>query len=84
VDDAGKLIVCNSASNITITVPNSVFSAGANIDVVNINTGTVTIAGAGGVTVNATPGLKLRTQYSGASLVLYGTNTWLLLGDLAA
>ena len=40
------------------------------------------IAGASGVTVNGTPGLKLRTQWSVASLVKRGTDSWVLFGDV--
>jgi hypothetical protein len=39
---------------------------------------------ASGATVNGTPGLKLRAQYSTASLVCLAADTYLLVGDLAA
>jgi hypothetical protein len=48
-----------------------------------LGAGQVTVA-ASGTTVNATPGLKLRAQYSAASLIVTGTNTFLLVGDLSA
>ena len=44
----------------------------------------VTVAAANGATINATPGLILRAQYSAASLIKYATNTWVLVGDLEA
>ena len=40
------------------------------------------MAGATGVTVNATPSLVLRAQYSAATLFKRATDTWLLTGDL--
>jgi hypothetical protein len=42
--------------------------------------GTIT----GNVTINGTPGLKLRTQYSSATLIKRGSNRWVALGDLTA
>ena len=39
---------------------------------------------AAGVTILRTPGLKLRTTYSSATLTKVATDTWLLAGDLSA
>lgn len=85
--DLGKLISLSNASTITVTVPanSSVpFAVGAQINLVQIGAGQVVVAGAGGVTVNATPGLKCRAQYSYATLIKRATDTWDLLGDLSA
>ena len=87
ISDLAKLIVVNSSSTANITVPadNTVnFNVGDRIDFVTINTGLVTFIAGGGVTVNGTPGLNLRTQYSGATLVKLATNTWVAMGDLKA
>jgi hypothetical protein len=46
------------------------------------NTGQVTVAGAGGVTINGNPGLKLRAQWSSATLIKRAENTWVLVGDI--
>jgi hypothetical protein len=81
------LIEVDSASATTITIPtNSVvaFPVGTSIDVLQIGAGQVTIAGDSGVTVNGTPGLKLRTQWSSATLFKRAENTWVVLGDLTA
>ena len=43
-----------------------------------------TVKPAGGVTINATPGLKLRAQWSYATLIKRATDTWVLVGDLSA
>ena len=87
ISDLAKLIVVNSSSTANITVPadDTVnFNVGDRIDFVTINTGLVTFIAGGGVTVNGTPGLNLRTQYSGATLVKLATNTWVAMGDLKA
>ena len=71
---------------VTITVPadSSVnYPVGTSIDILRTNTGEVTIAGSG-ATVNATPGLKLRAQWSSATLFKRAANTWVLFGDLKA
>lgn len=83
--DAGKLVTLNNASAIALTVPlnSSVdFAVGTRIDLLQLGAGQVTVAGTGGVTVNSASGLKLRTQYSGATLEKIGTNTWVIFGDV--
>lgn len=85
--DDGKIIECSSSSALTLTVPanNDVaFPVGTQIMLIQTGSGQLTVAGAGGVTVNATPGLKLRTQWSAATLLKRATNTWLLTGDVTA
>jgi hypothetical protein len=82
-----SLIEVASSSATTITIPTNssvAYPIGTSIDVLQTSTGQVTIAGAGGVTVNATPGLKLRTQWSGATLFKRAENTWVVYGDLSA
>ena len=44
----------------------------------------VTVTGATGVTVNATPGQKLRAKYSAGTAILYSGDTWLVVGDLSS
>jgi hypothetical protein len=85
--DQGKLVELSNASSITLTVPlNSsvAYPTGTQINLLQTGAGQVTVAGAGGVTVNATPGLKLRAQWSSATLIKRGTDTWVLVGDLSA
>lgn len=84
--DHTKLVTLSNASAITLTVPpNSsvAFAVGSVIDLAQIGAGQVTVAQGSGVTINSTPGLKLRAQYSGATLRKRATDTWLLFGDLA-
>ena len=46
--------------------------------------GQITVVPVSGVTINSTPGLKVRTQWSAATLLKRAENTWVLIGDLAA
>ena len=87
LSERDSMIEVSSSSATTITIPTNsavAFPIGASIDIAQISTGQVTIDGAGGVTVNATPGLKLRTQWSTATLFKRGENSWLVYGDLTA
>ena len=82
-----NMIEVSSSSATTITIPTNATLAlpvGTSIDILQTNTGQVTIAGAAGVTVNGTPGLKLRTQWSSATLFKRATDTWVVMGDLSA
>ena len=82
-----SLIEMSSASAMTLTIPTDAtlnFPIGTTLDILQTSTGQVTIAGAGGVTVNATPGLKLRTQWSSVTLLKRAANTWVAFGDLMA
>jgi hypothetical protein len=83
--DNGRLVTLNNAAAITVTVPlNSsvAYATGAIVNLQQIGAGQVTIAGASGVTINGT-GTALRAQWSAASLVKTGTDTWTVIGDLA-
>jgi hypothetical protein len=72
-----------SANNLTVplnaTVP---YAIGTKITVVQTGSGQTTIAPTGGVTINGTPGLKLRAQWSAVTLVKRAENTWVAFGDL--
>ena len=82
--DAGKLITVDSASNLDVTVDGSLdLAVGQRIDLLRLGTGAVTVV-ASVATVNGTPGLKLRAQYSAATLLCVATDVYVLLGDLAA
>jgi 2-keto-4-pentenoate hydratase len=85
--DAGKLLTFDTTGSVNVVIPASssvAFATGTHIDVARLNTGTVTITGATGVTVNATPGTKLRARYSVGTMVLYAGNTWLVAGDVSS
>ena len=82
-----SMIECNKATGFTVTIPansTTAFPVGTSIDLLQVGAGQITIAGAVGVTVNATPGLKLRAQWSSATLFKRATDTWVVMGDLSA
>lgn len=82
--DKNKLVTLNNSSAIALTVPaNSsvAYAVGSQINIQQIGTGQVTVAGASGVTVNGT-GLKLRSRWSAATLIKTATDTWTIVGDL--
>ena len=79
----------SSASAVTLSIPTDAtlnFPIGTSIDILQTGTGQVTIAAVtpGTTTVNATPGLKLRTTWSSATLFKRAANTWVVFGDLTA
>ena len=86
--DDGKLITCDNASAITFTVPpNSsvAFGIGTQINVMQLGAGQVTIAAGAGVTLRSS-GSKLKThsQYAVATCCKIATDTWVVIGNLAA
>ena len=88
LSDLAKMVTMDNASAMTLTVPTNAshgFAIGDRIDILRKGSGTLTVQGAdGSVTVNATPGLKIRAQWSSATLIKLDTNTWVLIGDLQA
>jgi hypothetical protein len=88
LSDAGRLVTLNAAAGtISVTVPpNSsvAFPTGTHVDVARLGNAAVRVTGATGVTINATPGINLRAQYSAGTVILYAGNTWLLVGDLSS
>jgi hypothetical protein len=87
LNERDTIIEVSNGTAKTVTIPtnaNVAYPVGTTIDIIQTGTGQITIAGQGGVTVNATPGLKLRTQWSSATLLKRGTDTWLVFGDLTA
>ena len=80
--DASKLVTLSNSSAITLTIPSATFTTGQQINIQQIGAGQVTVQGDGTSTFTGT-GTKLRTQYSAATIVCTGTNTFTLIGDLA-
>ena len=87
MSDVDKLVTMENSSASTITIPpNSslAFPVGSTrIDIARLGLGSVTIVPGSGVTVRRTASLALRLQYSMATLIKIGIDTWLLAGDLA-
>ena len=80
--DSGRLVEMSAGGTLTITDSSS-FPAGFTCDILQTGASQVTIAGTS-FTPNATPGLKLRTQWSSATLIKRALNSWVVLGDLSA
>jgi hypothetical protein len=80
--DSDKIIEMSGGGTFTIADSSS-FPVGFTVDVLQTGSSQVTIAGSG-FTPNATPGLKLRTQWSSATLIKRALNSWVVLGDLSA
>jgi hypothetical protein len=81
--DAGIALICSANVAMTVTIPQNVLAVGAYLDIVQIGAGQISFTAASGVTLNATPGFRTRARYSVVSLLQYGTNAWILAGDLA-
>lgn len=89
-DNRNKLVTASNAAAQTYTIPlNSsvAFPTGSSINIIQIGAGQVTIQGASGVTVASTGATatapKLRAQYSAATLIKVGTDSWYVIGDIA-
>lgn len=80
--DRGKLVSFSNSGNTVVTIPLESlinFDIGTEIFLLNVGTGTVTIQGASGVSLNAEGGLtSLSTQWSGAILIKRAANSWVL------
>ena len=77
------MIQLTNSGAINITVNGGLgLTAGQSIDFLRFGTGTVTFNGS--ATIRYTPGLKLRDQYSAATLFCVSTDTYALIGDLSA
>lgn len=87
ISDRDDLIEINNASANTFTIPpNSsvAFPIGSSMNILQTGAGQTTLTPGVGVTINGTPGLKLRTQWSSATLIKRGTDAWIAIGDLSA
>jgi hypothetical protein len=85
-DDKNKMLVCNNASAVTITVPDAIFTYDTDdvveVHVMQVGAGQVSVVGGGSQTVNTADTLNIRGQFSLASLMLYEADTWVMYGDL--
>lgn len=86
--DASKLIEISNAGGVNLNIPVDAsvdFPIGTQISVLQTGVGQVAIQAVDGLTttINGTPGLKLRAQWSAATLIKRGINLWVVTGDLA-
>lgn len=80
--DVDKLLVVDSASTVSITVPpNSSVSinTGRYLTIVQVGVGQVQLSAGVGVTLNGRT--KLRAQYSSATLLKRASDSWVFMGD---
>ena len=77
-------MLVGSANNLTVPLNASVaFPVGTQIHIVQTGSGQTTVVATAGVTINTATTLKLRAQWSAATLMKRAENTWVLVGDLA-
>ena len=86
--DDGKLVTCDNAASIALTIPpNSsvAYGIGTQINIMQLGAGTVTITAGAGVTLRSA-GSKLKTdaQYAVATCAKIATDTWVVVGNLKA
>lgn len=79
--DRDKLVTLSNASANTLTIPNGIFSVGQSVNIQQIGAGQTTIQNDGTTSFTGT-GTKLRAQYSAATIICTGTNTFTVVGDL--
>lgn len=85
--DAGKHVRMNvgSANNLTVPPNSSVaFPTGTVITGIQKGAGQTTLVAGSGVTLNATPGLKIAAQWGSFGLVKVDTDVWDVMGRLSA
>jgi|SRR5690606_24380812 len=83
--DAFKMVIMDNAGTNTITVPPNAdvaFPANTRIDLGQDGAGQTTIVAGAGVTIRTPETLKLRKQWSKASLIRRAADVWDLVGDL--
>lgn len=82
--DRGKLVEFENTGSITLTIPTNAaapFEIGDRIDILLASTGTLSIVGDSGVTLNAEGDLTtLASQWTRATLIKRGTDLWVLTG----
>lgn len=86
--DDGKLVTCDNAAAIALTIPpNSsiAYGIGTQINIMQLGAGQVTITAGAGVTLRSA-GSKLKTnaQYAVATCCKIATDTWVVVGNLSA
>jgi hypothetical protein len=76
----GKVIVCSSSSDVTITIPNTL-TAGFGCTVVQSGTGQVTVAAGAGSTLSSYVGTSTKGRYAVLQIVPVGTNAYIVDGE---
>ena len=85
IGDAYDIVERSNASANILEIPSNAvvpFDIGTQIHIIQVGTGQTTIQSTAGAVINSSNGLKLRTQWSVATLIKRATNTWIATGDL--
>lgn len=89
-DANNTLVTASNASAQTYTIPpNSsvAYPIGAQLNIIQIGAGQVSFAQGSGVTIASNGGTstapKCRVQYSAATAIKVGTDSWYVVGDIA-
>jgi hypothetical protein len=80
--DSGSVIVVNSATTVTVTVP-STFSAGFYCQIIQSGAGQVNVVGSGGITITSALGNYSRTTGSSIGIMIINSTNAFLSGDTA-
>lgn len=85
--NAAAAVLVDAVSDLTVTIPTNAtaaFALGTVVFIGRWNTGAVTIAAAGGVTMRSRDNLvNIKTRYEAVSAQKVGTDEWWLVGALA-
>ena len=84
LSDSAKVVAMNATVARTVTVPTNAsvaFPVGTVVNVYRVGTGSVTVAGASGVTVRNAG--AIRSEFGEVSLRKRATNEWVLSGDVS-
>jgi hypothetical protein len=82
--DKDKIVLLsNGATAGTVTIPTGTFASGTVLTLVQTGSGQITIASSGTLNSNGNK-LKLNGQWASAQIIVTATNTFLLIGNLAA
>jgi|SRR5688572_4409672 len=78
---ADAVVLCNSASNFTVTLPSAIGISGRIYTIKNINTNIVTIMTTGSQTIDGSLNKLLNSQYDAVQLISNGNN-WHTLNEV--
>jgi hypothetical protein len=77
------LLLSNGSTAGTVNIPTGTYSVGTVLTLVQTGTGQITVASSGSLLSNGNK-FKLNGQYASAQVIVTATNTFLLIGNLAA
>lgn len=87
LQDANEFMVCNSATNFTITIPlnsTAAFAVGTEVAFMQRSTGSVTIVGASGVSLFTSQTAQTAKQSAVIAIKKIDTDAWVCVGDRLA